>query len=236
MKFTNDPIGYAIQDFSANNELTENIIVKSDLCDDDVLPIPYLFRTYDMMPEIEQKALDLCKGTVLDVGAAAGCHTHVLLERGFDVTAIDTSKGAVDHLLSQNIKAKHISFLDCQTQFDTLLILMNGVGIAGTVNQLPAFLNQIKKLLKPNGVALCDSTGLTYLYQEDDGSMWVDLNGSYFGEMQFKMDYKGVESEWFNWLYIEFDLLKQHATEAGLNCELIAEGESNNYLVSLTHL
>lgn len=235
MDFKLDPLGYAICDF-AKNGFSENITVMADLCEDDVMPVEYLFRTAEVMPELEQKALSLCRGKILDVGAAAGCHSYLLKEQGKDVLAIDTSEGAVLHLKSMGLNAEKTDFFDLNGKFDTLLVLMNGLGIAGNLNNLPRFLKQIKGLLAPEGTALCDSTDLSYMYQEEDGSMWLDLNGSYMGEMQFKMQYKEVESDWFRWLYIDFDLLKEHAEKEGLECTLIMNGPSNNYLVSLTHL
>ena len=235
MEFDLDPIGYAICDFAFNG-FSENITVIADLCEDDILPVAYLFRENELIPELERKALDLCKGKILDVGAAAGCHSYPLYKNGFDVTAIDSSLGAVTHLKNVGISASQTNFFNMQGKFDTLLILMNGIGIAGKLDKLPTFLKQIKNLLSETGQAICDSTDLSYLYAEDDGSMWIDLNGSYFGEMKFKMKYKEVESEWFDWLYIDFDLLKEYANKQGLNCEKIMDGPSNNYLVALTHL
>ncbi len=235
MSFENDPIGYAIQDY-AEHGISETITVMADLCDDDVLPVEYLFRGEELMPALELEALSRCKGKILDVGAAAGCHTYLLKAKGFDVEAIDTSLGAVQHLQSMGFVAEKLDFFDCNKKYDTLLILMNGIGLAGKVERLPAFLSQIKNCLQPGGQALCDSTDLSYLYREDDGSMWVDLNAPYYGEMQFKMSYKGIESDWFDWLYIDFELLQSHATAVGLKCELIFEGSSENYLVALTHL
>jgi len=234
MTFEKDPIGYAIQDF-AENGFSENITVMADLCDDDVMPIEYLFRTEEMMPALETIALSKCKGTILDVGAAAGCHAYLLKKQGLNVKAIDTSKGAVEHLLSLGIQAENINFYAIDEQFNTLLILMNGVGLAGNLEGLPRFLAQVKKCLKPAGIALCDSTDLSYLYEEEDGSVWVDLNAKYHGEMQFKMSYKGIESDWFDWLYIDFDLLNKYAHEAGLKCELVHKGDADNYLAQLTH-
>lgn len=236
MDFKNDPIGYAIQDF-ARQGFTENIRVASDLCDEDILPVPYLFRTPQEMPEIELCALELCKGKVLDVGAAAGCHSFVMQNMGLDVTAIDTSKGAVSYLQSEGINAVHTSFLSHFGNYDTLLILMNGIGLCGNLEQLPDFLAHVKKLLRPNGKAICDSSDLSYLYQEQDGSMWVDLNANYHGEMKFQMIYKDIASEWFDWLYIDLELLTQHALDAGLACKLIMQNqETHHYLVTLTHL
>jgi hypothetical protein len=234
MNFDKDPLGLAICDYS-DNGFSENITVEANLCEDDIMPIEYLFRSVESMPALEQKALQLTKGKVLDVGAAAGCHSLPLLDEGLDVTAIDASLGAVTYMKTQGIPAYHQDFYTYKGQFDTVLVLMNGIGIAGSLEKLPLFLTQLKALIAPNGQALCDSTDLTYLYQEDDGSMWVDLNGSYHGEMEFRMKYKTATGEWFDWLYIDFELLKENAEKVGLNCELILEGESDNYLVRLTH-
>ena len=61
MEKFNDPLGAAILDYSKQGN-ADNIIVHSDLCEDDILPTAYLFRTIEDMPEIEQTALKLCKG------------------------------------------------------------------------------------------------------------------------------------------------------------------------------
>lgn len=236
MTNNNDPIGLAIQEYSEQG-FTENIHVISDLCEEDVLLVPYLFRTAEEMPELELKALELCDGKVLDVGAAAGCHSKILKKNGLDLTAIDTSAGAINYLNSQGINAIQTDFLSHNESYDSILIMMNGIGLCGNLAGLPAFLKHLKSLLKPNGKAICDSSDLTYLYQEDDGSMWVDLNAPYHGEMKFQMIYKKALTDWFDWLYIDLDLLTKYAQEAGLKCDLITKDEeSDHYLVTLSHL
>jgi len=233
MEFENDPIGYAIYEFSKNNS-EKNITVFSDLCDDDVIPVNYLFRDLNSMPELEKMALSLCKGKILDVGAGAGCHSNILQKKGFDVLAIDTSKGAVDYMLSNGIKAQKVSVLDLTNEkFDTILILMNGIGLAKTIDELESFLKQLKSLLNPGGKIYCDSSDVTYLYMDDDGSVLIDLNGKYHGEMKFNMKYRNVESGWFPWLYIDFENLHDHALAVGLKCTLIQESENYCFLVCL---
>jgi len=66
-----DPIGQAILDYHKTKKPFD-IVVSSDLCDDDIIPIEVLFRTYNDMPELEKLAIKLCKGQVLDAGAGAG--------------------------------------------------------------------------------------------------------------------------------------------------------------------
>jgi len=121
MNKLNDPLGQAILDYSKDG-FTENIIVHSDLCDDDIMPVPYLFRTLEDMPEIEKQAISLCKGEVLEVGAGTGCHSSILVDKVFSTLSIDTSKGAIDYLESQNLNSERIAFLDFKDKkFDTFL-------------------------------------------------------------------------------------------------------------------
>lgn len=230
-----DAIGQALLAFYNHKDNTD-IVVKSSITEDDIIPIEYLFRTYAQMPVIEQKALDLCEGKVLDVGAASGCHSKILKEKRIDVTAIDISGGAVEVMNLQGIAAKNQNFFDVTEKHDTLLFLMNGVGIAGTLNELSQFLNHAKSLLKPNGQILLDSSDIAYLFKEDDGSEWININTNYYGEVSYQMEYKNHLTEPFNWLFVDFEKLKEVAISCGLKCELVCEGEHYDYLARLSIL
>lgn len=235
MKFINDPYGKAISAY-INGKKGEEIIVHSDMCDDDVMPVDYLFRTFDEMPKIERVALSMCKGKILDVGACAGVHAQYLVDKGFQVTTLDTSKGAVEYQKSIGLSAHHQDFyLFKETGFDTLLWMMNGIGIAGTLANLENTLLKAKERLSPGGIMLCDSTDIKYLYEDDEGGFWVDLNTNYYGEFQFKNEYDGVESEEFNWLYVDYEKLKEAATNVGLEIRLVIE-DGYSYLAELKRL
>lgn len=234
MTFEKDPIGFAIHDFLQKKEVPD-IIVHSDLCDDDLMPVPYLFRSYDNMPPIEKKALNLCHGTILDIGAGAGCHSIHLKKKGLSVKSIDTSKGSIDYLLSLGLDALLGDFLSFnQKKFDTLLLLMNGIGIAGSISRLPLFLEHAKSLLNPGGQILCDSTDIAYMYVDDEGAKWMDLASEYYGEMQFQMNYKDIKTDWFPWLYIDFNTLSEMAEKIGFHTEMIIDSENDQYLAKLT--
>lgn len=227
-----DVIGKALMDYFNNNN-SEDITVVSSISEDDVIPLPYLFRTKKEMPKIEQKALSLCKGKVLDVGAASGCHSIVLKKTGFDVSSIDISIGAVELMNKRGLNAKILNFYDVKTKYDTLLFLMNGVGIAETITGLDKFLTHAKSLLNKDGQILLDSSDISYMFREEDGSMWMDLNTSYFGEVVYQMQYKNLKTTKFNWLFVDFKTLKEKALKLGLKTELIVEGENDDYLARL---
>ena len=233
MILSNDPLGQAILDFSTNGK-AENIIVASDLCDDDVIPVDYLFRSFDEMPEMEQIALQNCSGSILDVGAGAGIHAKYLKENGNSIKAIDISPGAVSYMQSQGLDAEVADFFQLKNQaYDTLLMLMNGIGIAGSLSNLENTLNHAKSLLSPNGKIIFDSTDIHYLYEDEDGGMWVDLGSEYYGNFKFQMKYGQHETPWFDWLYIDQNKMTEVAQKCGFHVEILFEDESQ-YLSQLT--
>ncbi len=228
----NDVIGKALLDYY-NKDYTADIIVKSSITEDDIISVPYLFRTKKQLPKLEQKALELCIGRVLDVGAGSGCHSFILQENNIAVTAIDISAGAVEVMKKRKLNVENVNFYDVTQQYDTLLFLMNGVGIAKTLKSLNIFLSKAKSLLNKGGQVLLDSSDISYIFKEDDGSMWVDLNSSYYGEVTYQMQYKNLITEKFDWLFVDFLTLKNVATNLGFRVELVVEDENNQYLARL---
>lgn len=228
----NDPIGKAILDY-ASTGIDADIIVESDICDDDVIPVSYLFRTSTEMPQIEKLALEKCSGKILDAGAAAGVHSKVLINSGKSVEAIDISPLSVKYLKEQKIPARVADFNEFKDEkYDTILLLMNGIGIAGELSNLKKFLLHCKSLLTENGKIICDSTDIKYLYEDDEGGMWVDLASEYYGDFRFRMHYKDQSTDWFNWLYVDQNELSKAADAVGLNMDVLFE-ENDHYLAVL---
>ena len=233
-----DIIGTALLDYQKGN-YSEDIITYSSLNEEDVLPLPYMFREFKDMPDIEQKALSLCSGKVLDVGCGAGSHALYLQNMGISVTGLDASKGAIEVSKLRGLKnAIYGNLEDYQgQQFDTILVLMNGVGLAGTLNGLEQFFTKLKSLLKDNGQILLDSSDIIYMFENDeDGGYWIPDNVNYYGEVSFSMEYKKQKSQSFPWLYVDYNTLQRAASYNNLTCELVMEGEHYDYLARLTHM
>ena len=233
-----DILGTALLDYQKGN-YSEDIITYSSLNEEDVLPLPYMFREFKGMPDLEQKALSLCSGKVLDVGCGAGSHALYLQNMGISVTGLDASKGAIEVSKLRGLKnAIHGNLEDYQgQQFDTILVLMNGVGLAGTLNGLEQFFTKLKSLLKDNGQILLDSSDIIYMFENDeDGGYWIPDNVNYYGEVSFSMEYKKQKSQSFPWLYVDYNTLQRAASYNNLTCELVMEGEHYDYLSRLTHM
>lgn len=230
-----DAMGAAIDEYQRTGRAAK-LRVLSTMFDEDEIPVSHLFRTENEMPELEQKALQMATGKILDVGAGAGCHAIVLQERGADVTAIDISELSCETMRNRGIRqVQCINLFDKRLSgpFDTILMLMNGTGIVGKLKQMPDFLLRISELLSPDGQLLIDSSDLKYLYENEDGSYDIDPMGPYYGEVDYQMVYRKIKGEPFDWLYVDFETLRMIAESNGLVCELVAEGEHYDYLARI---
>lgn len=231
-----DLFGKAILDYQTGNE-PENLITETSISEEDEMSVEYLFRSYNDMPELEQKAMQLAKGKVLDVGCGAGSHSLYLQnDRQLEVTAIDISPNAIEACRLRGIKnTLTINVMDLTNEkFDTILLLMNGTGIFGKLSKTSDYLQKLKSLMNPGGQILIDSSDIIYMFDEDeDGGKWIPSDVDYYGEITFDITYKGEREETFDWLYIDYNTFQNAAHANGLKCELVIEGEHYDYLARL---
>ena len=229
-----DAMGAAIMDYHRNGK-ADVLRVFSSQFEEDEIPVEDLFREYDDMPELERLALELAEGDILDVGAGSGCHSLALQKMGKHPVAIDISPLSVEVMKERGVDARQINLYDesFAERFDTVLMLMNDTGIIGTLDNMPVFFERMRQLLKPDGSVLIDSSDLRYLFEEEDGSLMIDLADDYYGLLDYQMQYKDVLGEPFDWLYVDFETLAFYAEENGFTAELLAEGEHYDYLARL---
>ncbi len=232
-----DLFGKAILDYQTNNS-PEDLITETTISDEDEMSVAYLFRSYDEMPKMEQKALQLSKGRILDVGCGAGSHSLALQnDRNLEVTSIDISTNAIEACTLRglnNAKVQDVMTLENE-KFDTILLLMNGAGMCGKLKNIPKFLLKLKSLLNPGGQILLDSSDIIYMFDDDeDGGKWIPSQKEYYGEIVFNISYKGEKEKPFDWMFIDYNTLQNAAFDNGLQCEMILEGEHYDYLAKLS--
>jgi SAM-dependent methyltransferase len=232
-----DLFGKAILDFQTNNA-PEDLITETSISEADEMTVAYLFRSYEEMPKMEQTALQLAKGKILDVGCGAGSHSlYLQYEKKLDVTAIDISPNAISACQLRGIKKARVQ--DVMTieneNFDTILLLMNGAGMCGRLKKLEAFLLKLRSLLNENGQILVDSSDIIYMFDDDeDGGKWIPSDNEYYGELVFNIEYKGEKETPFDWMYVDYNTLQNAAVANGLQCELVLEGAHYDYLARLS--
>lgn len=230
-----DPLGEALWDFHKLGRASD-VVVQSPDFDDDIIPTAHFFRTWEQMPLTEQKALEQVRGRVLDVGAGAGCHSLYLQEKNIEVKAIDISPKACQCMTDRAVsEVECIPFLDFKEgKFDTILFLMNGIGIEG-MEKMASFFEHLKSLLNPNGQVIFDSSDLRFLYPEKP-EVDVDDLSDYYGQFQFRMSYRETVGDYFNWAYVDSETMNVLAEKNGFSFEKIYENEHYAYVAKMTLL
>ena len=230
-----DLMGRAIWDYFYQ-ENPEDLQTETSISELDDLPVSYLFRTYKEMNALEQKALDLSLGKVLDVGAGAGSHALYLQnDKKLKVTALDISPRSIEICKARGLEnAVCEDFLKFSgDKFDTILLLMNGTGIFQNLAKIDQYLQKLKTLVAENGQILIDSTDILYMYdQDEDGGVLVPATG-YYGELDYYLHYKGDSEEPMKWLYLDFNTLKNAAQANGFKIQKVLQLE-DSYLARLT--
>ena len=235
LKKNQDPIGRAVWDYF-NGLTEESILVRTDIAEDEHLSPAYFFREFDQMPILEQEALRRVKGRILDVGAGAGAHSLWLQDQGYDVDAIDISPLLCDTMLKRgvrNVLLKDIYTLHDQ-KYDTILLLMNGAGVAQTLPGLERLLLHLKSLLNPGGKILADSSDLLYLFTDENGDTWIDIaSDTYYGEMQYQLSYKNIKGKTFPWLFVDPESFITVANQCGFTLIDKISGSHFDYMVEV---
>ena len=227
-----DPLGAMLLDYLAGDK-GAYVTVTSTTLEMWKMTGEVMFRTFSRMNRLEKKALTISCGSILDVGAGSGCHSLCLQKRGLRVDSLDISPGCVRVMEERGVRTPvHGNlFTLSNVTYDTVLMLMNGMGLCGSIDGIILFFQFIPGILSPGGQVIVDSTDLASLYDLEKIAPPADR---YYGETRFRMSYQSVTGDPFDWLYIDFDTLRQCAAFHGFKCEKIMSDASHRYLARLS--
>lgn len=224
-----DILGQALTDY-VNGDTEAFLLVHTSYGEIETMPAKVFFRDVSHMPDLEKYMLSLCRGKVLDAGAGAGSHSLWLQEKQFDVWALDISPAAVQIMQQRGVRQTVCGniFTYKDHVFDTILLIMNGIGISQTIAGLRKLLKHFKKILHRNGQILLDSCDVSYLEE-------ANIYTHYIGEVTYQFEYKHKVGKPFEWLYLDISTLEKIAMEEGWHCQVIYE-ESESYAARLVKL
>ena len=224
-------MGSAMENYFEKNDNTPIRVFINKSEEPEMYPSVF-FRPYKNMLKYEKIALKNSKGKVLDLGCGAGCHSLYLQNKAFDVTAVEVSKKSANVALSQGVnKVINEDWRNLNLKnFDTVLVLMNGMGLAESPTELKLMFRKLKSLLSKTGSILIDSTDVTYAKAN-----WPMLDSEYFGKVQFELKYKG-KTQCFPWLFVDFETAVQTAKSVKLNVEVLERARNGHFLLRLSKM
>ncbi|MGH3887188.1 MAG: class I SAM-dependent methyltransferase [Pseudonocardiaceae bacterium] len=171
-------------------------------------------------PPSDLTALDWAgPGTAEDIGCCTGRHLQHLTDRGITAHGIDTCRAAVGLARAANTSA---DVADAHTYtppqpVNTVLALGGGLGIAGTLDQVPVFLSHLASWLAPGGQLIVSS--VDWKATADEHHAWVTkatTEGRYPGDVRLRLRYENSVGAWFDWTWIDPDTLAAATEQTGL--------------------
>jgi len=216
--------------------------LRSSLGEDEDFPVDFFFRAGDAFLPFERYALELASGSVLDLGAGVGAHALALQARGISVVALE-----IDTRLAHLQRARGVRHGVCAdfrywsgSKFDTVLMLMNGLGPVGTLEGLARFLHHAPRFLAPGGQLLVDAAEavpepVSAIANARAPALppWPPP-GDYRGQAWIELSFDGRVGRPFRELYVDLETLVRTATDAGWHAGIAFEGERGSYLARLT--
>lgn len=193
------------------------------------LPVAHFFREGRHLTAFDRAALRGVRGAVLDVGAGTGPLANALTAAGHRVTALEVLPTAVSALSGRGVEVLRESLWSLRTprRWDTVMALMNGTALAGTLGRLPALLARLKQWTAPGGHILLDSTELCH----PDDRM---ADGRFAGELHYQLRFEDLTGPPFPQLFVPEALLAREADALGLAVAVLRRDARGRYLASLS--
>ncbi len=174
---------------------------------------------------------------MLDLGAGAGRHVLELQRKGLEVVAVDINRDAIALMRDRGVRDARIGDIDAAgiEEYDTVLLMMHGIGLVGDLGGLADFLDRVRSRLRPNGQILCDSADLSVVLPtkwEEFGGL-SSPEGRYLGEVTFRLSYGEMEGAPYPWLFVDAQTLARFAEAADFSFTVEARGARGSFLARL---
>jgi 2-polyprenyl-3-methyl-5-hydroxy-6-metoxy-1,4-benzoquinol methylase len=227
-----NPHGAAVLDY--HNGARDAVLICHQDGERDDVPAAFWFR--DTFDPLEQLGLELCCGSVLDVGAGTGIHALELQRRGLDVVALDIAPECAVVMKERGVRQPVVGDLYEFNvgRFDTVICLCNGLDKVGILADLPRFLDRMQALLNPGGQLLADSFDLRIgaTPATNDAMARKMVAGRYFGEIDLTFEYAGRRGAAFTVLHVDLQTLARFARAGGWSFEVMRQ-TGGHYLARL---
>ncbi|HLV81730.1 MAG TPA: class I SAM-dependent methyltransferase [Chthonomonadaceae bacterium] len=174
----------------------------------------FYFSDFPDWPSLEQEAIRLAKGRVLDIGCGAGRHALYLQNQGLDVLGIDQSPLAIQLCRERGLKQAEVCSITQAHRlggrpFDTILMFGNNLGLLGNEKRGRWLLKTWHKVTGEGAMILAE---ILDPYQTDDPDHLAyhrrnRARGRMGGQVRIRVRHKMLKGPWFDYLFLSQDEL-----------------------------
>jgi SAM-dependent methyltransferase len=198
------------------------------------------FTEYEQWSELEKKGIAKAHGKILDIGCGAGRHSLYLQEKGFDVTGIDNSPGAIKVCKMRGLQkalVRPIEEIDKfrQNSFETIIMFGNNFGLFGSRDNARLLLSKMSVITKPNAQIIAGTMN-PYQTSNEDHLSYHKLNrrrGRMGGQIRMRVRYGKSVGEWFDYLFVSTDEMEEILSKTDWQIKELLTSESPNYIAVL---
>jgi SAM-dependent methyltransferase len=195
------------------------------------------FLDYDQWSPLEKQAIELARGRVLDIGCGAGRHSLYLQQKGFDVTGIDNSPGAIEVCRLRGLKkaivrpAIEVGKFE-PASFDTITMLGNNFGLMGGFEQGREILKDLYRITTADARIIAQSIN-PYKTGNPQHLEYHDLNkkrGRMPGQLKMRVRFGKTIGAWFDYLFVSPEEMEDIIQGSNWRIEKFLEPEEARYI------
>jgi len=236
-----DVFGQMLIDASAGIDVRE-IVEREDHFLVSGLPVSRYLTSYKEWPLVQQKAITLAKGRVLDIGCGAGRHSLYLQENGFDVTGLDISPKAIQLCRERGLKKTVLMSIDRISislgKFDTILLLENNFGLLENSAKAKRLLGKFYLATSETGRIIAQSSD-PYTSQDPDTLDYQKTNRAnnrMSGQLKMRLRYRRLISSWFDYLLVSKGEMREILKGTGWKVRRFLEFDHWSYVAVIEKL
>jgi 2-polyprenyl-3-methyl-5-hydroxy-6-metoxy-1,4-benzoquinol methylase len=201
----------------------------------------FYFSKYEQWSVLEHLAIERAKGRVLDIGCGAGRHSLYLQQKGFDVTAIDNSPGAIEVCKLRGLKnaiVKAIADVDefKPNSFDTILMFGNNFGLFGDAENAKLILKKLSQITSSEAQIIA-GTRNPYRTDSREHLEYHEFNrqrGRMPGQIRMRVRYGKAVGLWFDYLFVSPKEMQEIVADTEWQIEEFIEPEEANYFAVIS--
>lgn len=194
------------------------------------------FSEYEEWSEIEQQIIDKAKGKILDIGCGAGRHSLYLQEKGFDVTGIDKSVGAIEVSKARGLKNAFVRAIEEIDEFepktfDTIIMFGNNFGLFGSAENAQIILEKMYRITTPNAQIIAQTLN-PYMTDDEAHLQYHKRNkklGRMTGQIRLRVRYGMYVGEWFDYLFVSPEEMKEIINKSDWQIRELINSDKTNY-------